>query len=419
MSRDVCVRSPRREGRRTWRIPPAIQLEPDEILPGSFVLAEVSGAEGLLLWQLLRDVSLWATVPAAIREGLFTVEAPRARAALLSSASSETGSAVFVDSLVSLLRAPGSFDAGMVSQLCLRVAMEAVNQGPPHTGVAFAQAAAIADPTDADACVEVGRIARQMNHLARAESWLERAVGIARRTQAWESYVRATLELALVAERGRLWGLAHKRFIVALRVSRRHGFRDLMVEARHGLVRVLTGFGHFPEAMQQARRALRWDRLVAREAETGGGTPRGVVPAAESETITDLRLYIVTLQCRMEDLESAWRELQAVQKRDLTEGQRLVATALLAYLGAARNNHAVVAQAWHELWPYLQDAAPSDYRNRAAVELTRAMALTRDVRRFQDAADLAESFRQQVEPLPRAQLSGGMHPRISRRKLPG
>ena len=35
------------------------------------MLAEIPGAAGLLLWQTLRDVLLWAATPPEARDGLF------------------------------------------------------------------------------------------------------------------------------------------------------------------------------------------------------------------------------------------------------------------------------------------------------------------------------------------------------------
>ena len=70
--------------RRRWRIPPPY-LRGSEPMEGATILEEVPGALGLLLWQAMRDVSLWAMTPREERVGLFNADAePRRLAALLS-----------------------------------------------------------------------------------------------------------------------------------------------------------------------------------------------------------------------------------------------------------------------------------------------------------------------------------------------
>ncbi|HET6765498.1 MAG TPA: hypothetical protein VFH27_17550, partial [Longimicrobiaceae bacterium] len=57
--------------KRRWCIPPAILREPSETLEGAQVLDEVGGRLGVLLWQCLRDVTLWAATDPEDRDGLF------------------------------------------------------------------------------------------------------------------------------------------------------------------------------------------------------------------------------------------------------------------------------------------------------------------------------------------------------------
>jgi hypothetical protein len=77
------ARGRRRDASRRWCIPPAILREPEETLEGSLILVEFEGDLGLLLWNSLRDVTLWAAVPPERREGLFKPEAAQKRLELL------------------------------------------------------------------------------------------------------------------------------------------------------------------------------------------------------------------------------------------------------------------------------------------------------------------------------------------------
>ncbi|HEX5870506.1 MAG TPA: hypothetical protein VFY65_08825, partial [Longimicrobium sp.] len=73
------ARGRRRNASRRWCIPPAILREPDETLEASQILLEHRGDLGLLLWNSLRDVTLWASVEPERRPGLFTPDAARKR----------------------------------------------------------------------------------------------------------------------------------------------------------------------------------------------------------------------------------------------------------------------------------------------------------------------------------------------------
>src|SRR5687767_11874100 len=68
-------RGRRRNISRRWCIPPAILREPDETLEASQILEEFKGDLGLLLWNSLRDVTLWSSIDPERRDGLFTTEA--------------------------------------------------------------------------------------------------------------------------------------------------------------------------------------------------------------------------------------------------------------------------------------------------------------------------------------------------------
>src|SRR2546423_14807715 len=73
------ARVSRRSAGRRWCIPPALQHEPEELLEAAQILDEIPGPVGLLLWQSLRDVTLWAAMPVDRREGLFGTEAAHQR----------------------------------------------------------------------------------------------------------------------------------------------------------------------------------------------------------------------------------------------------------------------------------------------------------------------------------------------------
>src|SRR3954447_16111145 len=80
------ARVSRRNASRRWCVPPALLHEPEELLEGVGVLDELPTQVGLVLWQSLRDVTLWAQVEPEERADLFEPDAARARlSALLAS----------------------------------------------------------------------------------------------------------------------------------------------------------------------------------------------------------------------------------------------------------------------------------------------------------------------------------------------
>ena len=64
------LRPARRKTQRRWRIPPVLTQGP-EVFEGLGVLDEVRGDAGVMLWQALRDASLWAETDPELRVGLF------------------------------------------------------------------------------------------------------------------------------------------------------------------------------------------------------------------------------------------------------------------------------------------------------------------------------------------------------------
>ncbi|HEX5724040.1 MAG TPA: hypothetical protein VFX98_01165, partial [Longimicrobiaceae bacterium] len=99
---------PRRSSSRRWCIPPAILREPNEMLEASQILEELDSDVGLLLWQSLRDVTLWAEVPPERREGLFSPDAAHHRLGLLTGAGAEPTVEVSLATLAALVGNPGS-----------------------------------------------------------------------------------------------------------------------------------------------------------------------------------------------------------------------------------------------------------------------------------------------------------------------
>jgi tetratricopeptide (TPR) repeat protein len=229
----------RRRGRgHRWGIPPAILQEADEPFEGSHVLDELPGDAALLLWRALRDVLLWAAVPPARRGNLFSPGAGERRLADVAAAALEADIEVALVTLAAVPATPEEVHEEIVCLMCRQVSGWAEARGAWGTALTYAQAAALAAPTDAAAAYEVGRLALAWGRDARAETWLRRTVGVARRARAWEPYTRAYVDLGAVLERRGAHAEARRQLVRAYRAARRYGLLPLRAAALHGLMRV-------------------------------------------------------------------------------------------------------------------------------------------------------------------------------------
>lgn len=243
---DPKLRPARRKTQRRWRIPPVLTRGP-EVFEGLAVLDEVPG---VALWQALRDATLWAEAAPELRPALFH----RAAEPAWSAPAPELAAPLAV--LAALARSPGAGDPATVARACREIANWAEERGHLATALAFCQASALSEPTDAAAACDVGRLARRRAEEARAETWYRRTVAVARQRGDWATYSRAFLGLGtLHARRGSL--TAARRFHMrALRAANRNTLRELEGSALHKLFSLAAAAGHRREAMRLARAAL-------------------------------------------------------------------------------------------------------------------------------------------------------------------
>ncbi len=349
---------------RRWCVPPVMLDEHDQALDGAHVLDEVRGPTGLLLWQSLRDVTLWATTPPRERAGLFAPGASRGRLDVLLSAGVDPELEVALTSLVPVVGSPGTADAEVVALVCMRLSRWADARGARVTALSFAQAAALTAAESAASAVTVGRMALRARRSARAETWLRRAVGLARRTEEWTPYAEAFVELgALHAARGAPVA-ARRHYVQALRAARRHGLSPARGSALHGLFRLAVRAGEGAEADRFGRLAMR---------AYGRSHPQ--------------------LPTLLHELAALWigsgtpgRAAAVLQKlvalRPARPGQPLT-LALLARAAAAAGQERVYEESWTRAWSLL---AHEDDGGPALLELARAAAGVRDWSRVGMAA---------------------------------
>lgn len=210
----------------------------------------------MVLWQALRDVVLWAAIPAAEREGLFAEGADRHRMAAVLAAELDEGMERPLSVLASLAGNPERAHGEQVALACRKLSQWADGRGALATALAFAQAAAHAAPGDAEAAYVVARFARRRAESARAESWFRLAITLGRQSGDWNTYALSFVGLGnLYMQRGNL--PAARRFqIRAIRAAKRHSLHTVRGMALHDLACVAAERGESAEADRHARAAL-------------------------------------------------------------------------------------------------------------------------------------------------------------------
>jgi hypothetical protein len=350
---DDVSRAPGGGRSRLWLIPPAILRDADETLEGLHVLRENDGPRGLRLWVALRDVTLWAGTQPEARGSLFGPGAAARRLDAIAEASLEPGLEVPLVTLAALVNDPRGVQPRAVTLACRRIAAWAEERVAPGTAVAFAQAAALASPHDAQAALQVGRLALAAGGAARADTWLRRTVAVARRAQDLNAYGSAYAALgALFAERGAVVA-ARRHYVKALRAARRGGHLHVRVTALHGLFRLTVAAGHGDEAERLSRPLLRAARRMGVRA-----------PA--------LLLDMAAMHLSRRQPQRAEVVLRKLLRDPVAAAERVAALSMLAIAAAARDDAAAYEEAWRAAWVHAADAPARDAG--ALLNLARAAA---------------------------------------------
>lgn len=344
------LRPARRKTQRRWRVPPVLTQGP-EVFEGLGVLEEVPGEGGIVLWQALRDATLWAEAAPEVRPGLFQRRGARAGA----SPALPAELAPAVRELHALAASAGSGDPARVAAACRVVAGWADERGLLSTALAFTQASALADPMDAEAACEVARLARRRAEEARAETWYRRTVAVARQRGDWATYARAFLGLgSLHARRGSL--AAARRFHMrALRAANRNTLRELEGRALHKLFLLASEGGQRREAVRLAGAALElYGPHHPRTARLAFDTARHWVAGGH--------------------FGRALPVLRALQRHTQSAPLRMPILAELARAAAGTHDADAFLDAWTQAWEAARDEADAPPPVRAILSLARAAA---------------------------------------------
>jgi len=364
-------------------VSPALVHDLDgDALEGSGVLRDLGGGPlSVVLWQAGREVMLWTRANGP-RAGLFVAGAHRERLAVLRSLKVPEEVAPLLRALSeAVLKEPELTDANDVALLCRHASEWALDAGAHESAVWFAQAAAFALPTSGRLALRTGIAARRAGKLLRAESWLLRAVGLARKRD-WSVYAESYVELARVSEQRGDRALARRRFHSARRAARRNGIRDLRGKALHGLLRLAMDEGDLAEASRVAHFARRCVSL------SDPGRPR-------------LDADLAALFIRSGETGRALHLLGNLLSVATEPRERMLLLALQAHAYGLEGQSVPLADAWTAAWDLASEGGGGDGepRTRALLALAAAALAAGNVRHARLAEDAARDLA--CDPLER------------------
>jgi tetratricopeptide (TPR) repeat protein len=360
-------RRPIENASRRWCIPTGILREPDEHLEASEVLEEFHGqgkALAYLLWSTVRDVSLWASIDADRRAGLFGPAAADKRLEEISGAALDPALEVPLMSLAAVVDVPAIAKPRDISRVCVELANWALAREAVGTAMAYAQAASLAAPDSAAPAGFAGSVALRWGRHARAETWLRRAIGLGRRAREWEPYALAYVDLGRVYTlRGSMAG-ARSHYLAAVRAARRHGLLKIRAAALHGLLRIALDADQWEGAERLLGRTLR---------AYGRGHPH--LPYVRHDGA-----YLWISIGRYSKALSLLKELLPgrTDPRDRALTLALQARAAAGNAAPGSGDQWLYQEAWSSAWSIIDSArTPAEYR-RALLELGRASSHLRD-----------------------------------------
>jgi tetratricopeptide (TPR) repeat protein len=358
---------------RPWIVPPGLLVQ-GEPFEGYHVLDETRDELGVLLWQSLRDVEVWAMSPPDQRRNLFTAGALHQR---MERIDAEVDPAAPVrpvlEGLASLLGRPGAMTPQEVCDLCEELSRWASDAGLPRTALAFAQRAAIAAPDEAGPAYLVGLISRRAADYRRAEVWFRRCLAIARHNQDWRVYALAHAGLGQMHMQRGDAPRARSRLLRALRAARRYGIWSVRSTALHDLF-CIAATGPEPRlAEQYARAAFR---------SYGRQHPR--LPALAHD--------IARFWMSQGHHSLALATFQAVLPHITRPQEQMLALSNLAQAAGGAGEGALYTWAWNEVWRMIDERDDMELVAEALINLAHGAASLGQVVRMDMAASYARTI---------------------------
>lgn len=366
-------RSPqRRRPPRLRAVPPALRSS-GEPFEGFHLLVEHPCEAGVILWQLLRDVTLWVGVPEPNRVKLFSPKAPvRQWQTLLEVEVSESVRPylLLARNLLSTDRRP---EASELAQACRKIAEWADEQSRPQTAIAFAQAAALAWPESPEYAYRVGLLSRRNSQYSRAETWFRRSIALSRLRRDMQSRALSLIGLGkLYLQRGD-FGAAKLAFTRALRTASRSGLSGPKTMALHDLFGLAVEMEQVGEAEVLAQKAAR---------AFGSTHPRLPILAHDIAAFWRFRGFP----------ERALTVFEAVLPLIKRPSERLQVVSAVARAAGGAGRRDAFLHAWVEAWQLIDSRAGMECKASSALKLAYGAASLVDWERAELAAGYARDL---------------------------
>lgn len=360
-----------------WCVPPAMLRDPSRMLAAAGILEESAGDLGVMLWRTARDVELWADTPQSQRNDLFPEGSADVRVARLAGTDTPSEIAASIATINGMLVLGARGDASIITLGCLEVAAWARRMGYTETAVAFAQAGALSSPLFSEAALQTGIAAREAQQVVRGETWLRRALAVARYERNRPAYASALVELGLMAEFRDDIARAQRLYRRAFRAARRYPDRSARARAAHRLFRLAMQQG---DAMEAAQFALATQRTFV------SGTQ------AAPLILLDLARFWLELD-QSEKVFAAVRQLWPVREQLPSSKDRLEVAAFAARC-CPDVHYALRTAAVDEAWRLMDDLSAEDPASCVgpAMHLAHAARLTGNLADFSRAKRAVLTF---------------------------
>jgi tetratricopeptide (TPR) repeat protein len=343
---------------RRWTTVPVSTLHGQETLDQGVVLEEIRTPLGVILWRALRDTLLWSCAAPAARAGLFAQATSRIEKLVPSIQLIATEPALkeAFGGYIRMIQVPQKVTNTGVTTMAGAFRDWAEAEGYIGTALAYAQAAAVADPEDANAAWAAGRLARRRADYYRAKGWFVTAIKRGRDRRQLMDYYRGHVGLAYVAfQRGNL-PRAEYYFERAHRAALAHGLSEKVPLSSHDLMWVATERGQYARARGYAEAAARM---------YPHGHPR--LPNFGGDYG-----YLLLEEGRFAD---ALRVLSAILRCELGTGDRLVYTGNLARAAGGCRDTARFEEAQSAAEELMKKNEAADAEADASLSIARGAAM--------------------------------------------
>lgn len=350
------------------KAPPAL-MRGGEPFGGHSMLGEGGAAEVLVIWQTLRDTTLWAVTPKRERRKLFAEGAEQRQLVKLIQADVDTSVKAPLLILSGVLGEKYLPADDQLASACLRITEWAEDNDRPQTAIAFANTAAMLLPFKAENAYRVGLLCRRNAEYDRAETWFRRAIGLAVRRD-YHTYALSYIGLGNIYLHRGDYVFARAVYLRALRTARRKSLRSPKVIALHDLFSIAVEQAHVSEAESFAQEAYRAYKPTDRR-----------FPAFAHDVAAFWMLQGF--------FDRAHTVFQAVLPLISRPAERLLVLSNIARAAAGAGRRVTFLESWIEAWAIIDQNINTERACSGLVNLAHGAAMVADWERAEAAAHYA------------------------------